>query len=215
MGILRATPQRWTWFSQRGLVLAAVAGLHALALLGLLRFGIRYSVAAEPPAMQAVFIKVDGRDVPRPRIEPELEAPPVLLPQLQVPVIRPAQAATAISVAVVSAPPRLQEAPAMALDPHHPVEVQHVDYLEQVAPRYPPQAKRARAEGTVFLRVIINPDGRPRHVQIERSSGFALLDEAAREAVLKCLFRPHRENGVAHSASAIVPVQFSLRGRNG
>jgi protein TonB len=215
MGILRATRRRWSWLSQRGLVLAGVAALHALAILGLLHFGHRVSVATEAPALQAVFIEVEGREVARPRLEPELEPPPLLLPQLQVPVIRPAQEVTAITVAVVSTPPRSQQAPAKALDPQHPVEVQAVDYLEQVAPRYPPQAKRARAEGTVLLRVIINPDGRPRDVRIERSSGFALLDEAAREAVLKCLFRPHRENGVAHSASAIVPVQFALSGRNG
>ena len=79
-----------------------------------------------------------------------------------------------------------------------------------VKPRYPPKAKRARLQGTVYLVVLIDEEGNPKDVRIHRSSGFEMLDTAAREAVCTFRFRPHRVNGVAHSARAIVPIQFSL-----
>jgi len=93
------------------------------------------------------------------------------------------------------------------------VELQTVDYLQRVEPRYPPMARRARAQGTVFLRVIIGPDGKPVEVRVERSSGHEVLDVAARTAVLKWLFRPYQENGIARAASVIVPIEFSITGR--
>ena len=56
-------------------------------------------------------------------------------------------------------------------------------------------------------------DGRPREVEVARSSGFALLDKAACEAVLGALFKPHRRNNVARRMVVIVPVDFFLNVR--
>jgi TonB family protein len=69
-------------------------------------------------------------------------------------------------------------------------------------------------QGVVHLRVLIGPDGEPREIRIDRSSGYKALDEAAREAVSRSQFRPYRENGVARMAVVIVPVEFTLTGRN-
>jgi protein TonB len=122
-------------------------------------------------------------------------------------------APTAITVVASAEPP----APPAARHPgaDAPVPVDSVEYLRQVPPRYPPQARRARAQGIVYLSVVIDHDGRPREVRIHRSSGSELLDSAARDAVLQFLFRPYRENGVARSAQVIVPVEFSLKSRHG
>src|SRR5690606_253948 len=103
----------------------------------------------------------------------------------------------------------------VAIDADIPVELETIDYLERVEPRYPPAAKRARAQGTVFLRVIIGTDGRPREVRVEQTSGHELLDEAACSAVQKWLFRPYRENGIARAASVIVPLKFQISTRRG
>jgi periplasmic protein TonB len=61
------------------------------------------------------------------------------------------------------------------------------------------------------LRVLVDAAGRPAQVQVERSSGFARLDDAAREAVEKFLFRPHEVNGVAQPAQVLIPIGFDRR----
>lgn len=214
MGLLHPQSARRAALGRRGAVLAAICGLHVLAVAGLCHMGLRPEVAVEEPVMQAVFLSSDAPQVSAPELKPEFEPPPVQLPVMQVPLI-PAAAETAITVTWVPDPPRAPAPPsvAAAVDLSAPVPLEAIDYLEQARPQYPPQAKRARAQGTVYLRVVIDPQGRPCEVHIERSSGFELLDLAAREALLKSLFRPYRENGVARSASAIVPVRFSLNSR--
>jgi hypothetical protein len=37
------------------------------------------------------------------------------------------------------------------------------------------------------------------------------LDEAARVAVARAIFKPYVNGGIARAAAAIVPVEFSLR----
>jgi protein TonB len=91
-----------------------------------------------------------------------------------------------------------------------PRQVADVAYSRPPAPRYPPEAKRARAQGLVLLRVLIDAQGRAAAVSVHRSSGHAALDDAARAAVLAALFKPYEENGVARSAEVIVPIEFSL-----
>ncbi len=53
--------------------------------------------------------------------------------------------------------------------------------------------------------------GRPAQIQIERSSGFARLDDAARVAVEKALFHPHVVNGIAQPAQVLIPIEFARR----
>jgi protein TonB len=79
------------------------------------------------------------------------------------------------------------------------------------APRYPRQALRQRLEGTVTLRVLVDEQGWPREVEVERSSGHRELDRAAREQVLaKWRFHPAQAQGRAVRAYALVPIAFSL-----
>ena len=165
--------------------------------------------------IQAVLLHAELPEQPRPQIEPQfalpaIEVPPVLIHVQQAP------PPTAIRVATHRPPQTAVVATIPAVvDADVPVEVESVDYLQRVEPRYPPMARRAHAQGTVFLRVIIGTDGRPREVRVERSSGHELLDVAARNAVEKWLFRPYRENGIARAASVIVPIEFAITRRSG
>jgi TonB family protein len=45
-------------------------------------------------------------------------------------------------------------------------------------------------EGTVTLKFLIGVDGKVIQADIEKTSGFTRLDEAARNALSKCQFRP-------------------------
>jgi len=89
--------------------------------------------------------------------------------------------------------------------------VESVEYLRAAPPVYPRESQRRREHGTVILRVLVDADGRPAQVQVERSSGFERLDDAAREAVEKFLFRPYEVNGVAQPAQVLIPIGFDRR----
>lgn len=78
--------------------------------------------------------------------------------------------------------------------------------------RFPTQALRLHMQGTVILRVLVNENGEPVDVVVERSSGYPLLDKSAREQVLASWrFQPAVIDGHAVKAWARVPVQFALQ----
>ena len=57
-------------------------------------------------------------------------------------------------------------------------------------PGYPREAAARREEGDVGLIVDVAADGHAAAVQIASSSGYAVLDDAARRAVSRWHFRP-------------------------
>ena len=63
-------------------------------------------------------------------------------------------------------------------------------------PAYPAMARRLGEEGEVRLDVWVGADGRVRDVRLTRSSGSALLDDAAIEALRAWQFRPATVDGV-------------------
>jgi len=79
------------------------------------------------------------------------------------------------------------------------------------APVYPSESSRKRERGTVLLRVLVDAAGRPAQVELERSSGYSRLDDAARTAVQKALFRPYEVNGIAQPAQVLIPIEFTRR----
>jgi len=92
-----------------------------------------------------------------------------------------------------------------------PPMIEEIDYVKAPAPVYPRESQRSRERGTVLLRVLVDALGHPAQIQIERSSGYARLDDAARAAVEKALFRPHEVNGVAQPAQVLIPIEFTRR----
>lgn len=83
--------------------------------------------------------------------------------------------------------------------------------LKNPAPPYPPLARRLGQEGQVTLRIAIDTAGLPTHVEVQRSSGFPLLDESALKAVCCWKFIPARTAGVARASVAMLQVHFVLK----
>ncbi|MGM0594968.1 MAG: energy transducer TonB, partial [Pseudomonadota bacterium] len=86
------------------------------------------------------------------------------------------------------------------------------DYLRNPPPRYPRLSRRMKEQGEVLLRVEVGPEGRPRQIELHRSSGHPRLDRAARQAVEQWRFVPARRGESAVSAWVVVPIAFSLGG---
>jgi protein TonB len=78
------------------------------------------------------------------------------------------------------------------------------EIIHRVAPAYPLAARRKGIEGDVILLVRFDAAGRPVHIAVVSSSGSALLDDAARDAVIHWRFR-------GGSAGALeLPLTFRL-----
>jgi len=62
----------------------------------------------------------------------------------------------------------------------------------------------------VLIAAEIRADGRIGTVRVKRSSGYALLDDSALEAVRAWRFEPARRMGAAVDAWVEIPIRFKL-----
>lgn len=77
-------------------------------------------------------------------------------------------------------------------------------------PAYPDAARRAGEVGEVGLTVRVAEDGRVAVVDIDRSSGFGALDDAARSAALRWRFRAASRDGVEVPSFVRLTASFVL-----
>jgi protein TonB len=86
----------------------------------------------------------------------------------------------------------------------------NADYLNNPAPAYPALSRRLGEQGRVVIRVLIDKDGKPQQGNIEQSSGYARLDQAALRAAMDWRYVPGRRDGKAQDMWFSVPIQFTL-----
>jgi TonB family protein len=79
---------------------------------------------------------------------------------------------------------------------------------KQQAPAYPPAAKSMRTTGVVKVEVTVNETGEVAEVQ--KTSGPALLQAAAKDAIRKWKFKPFMRDGQPVKATGFVNFNFSL-----
>ncbi|MCG3134706.1 MAG: hypothetical protein HMLKMBBP_02057 [Planctomycetes bacterium] len=86
-----------------------------------------------------------------------------------------------------------------------------VRIVSQTAPSYPDDARDAGAEGVVRLVVEVLADGSPGEIEIEVTSGWRSLDDAAVAAVRRWRFAAATIDGVPCRARVRVPpIRFRL-----
>ena len=202
----------------------APALLGALAVHGLVGWAllsvdtVREAVIEAVPAM--IVTMIDERPEPEPYVPPPPANPQVQL--VPMPLLVPLQ----IDSTETAAPAELTrpqvvetsaitdiEAPVRAqvpVPPRKTIPASAVEYLISPKPVYPLFSRRAGERGTVMLRVLINEQGLPAHIEVEASSGYARLDEAAVSAMQRARFKPYSEDGVALSVWAPAPIIFEL-----
>ena len=83
------------------------------------------------------------------------------------------------------------------------------EVLWKIEPEYTEDARRAKIQGTVVLRIEIDPRGQVGNVSVRQTLGLG-LDERAIDAVRSWKFRPARRNGKPIAAAAFVEVNFRL-----
>lgn len=81
----------------------------------------------------------------------------------------------------------------------------------QPKPPYPDFARRLGHEGRVVIRIQVLASGAVAAARIERSSGYAVLDEAALATIKRWRFRPAQRGGQPVDATLNVPITFRLQ----
>jgi protein TonB len=144
---------------------------------------------------------------PQLRTSQPLPAPNAIKAEAALPATTPAQPEIAPSAAppVVAAPPAPAAITAAVVAPRFDAA-----YLKNPAPGYPIEARRRHETGKVYLEVYVNAGGAADRVEIKTSSGYPVLDRAAKDAVQMWRFVPARQGGQAVSARVIVPIVFNL-----
>ncbi len=79
-----------------------------------------------------------------------------------------------------------------------------------VKPTYPSMSRRRGETGTAYVHFIIGVTGKIESVQLQKSSGYPRLDEAALEATRASTCPPYIENGQAIRAAHTLPFNFTL-----
>lgn len=77
------------------------------------------------------------------------------------------------------------------------------------APNYSEEARKAKLQGTVMLSLVVDAHGNPTHIQVVRSLGMG-LDENAIEKTRAWKFTPGTRNGVPVPVRVVLEVTFRL-----
>ena len=83
-------------------------------------------------------------------------------------------------------------------------------YKENAPPSYPEIARVRGYEGIVLVFAEILPDGRVGNMKIRKSSGYAILDQSAIEAVKPWKFEPAKKSGNPFTVWVELPIKFIL-----
>lgn len=79
-----------------------------------------------------------------------------------------------------------------------------------VKPDYPPLLLARDVEGKVTVQALVDTVGQVVDVQVLTSTGESLFEQAARDAVLQCRFRPYRQGGEASEVYAVFRFSFKI-----
>lgn len=101
--------------------------------------------------------------------------------------------------------------PEIEIVPYYKVEVKPQP-VYQAVPNYPDLARRAGIEGQAVVKALVDIDGSIMQVQILKSSGNQMLDEAALGAARQWKFTPAKQRDKFVRVWVSIPINFRLTG---
>jgi len=198
----------------KGLGLGLVVLLHLLLLWAIQSGLARVVTQKAKVVVDAVLLTEDKPAIPPPSAPKNLPPPPKTAPPppayvlpVEVPVAVPAAANAIAAVANTPAPPA-PAAPGPKAEPVRTAAVVNAAHCEK--PEYPSASRRLEEEGTVHLRFLVGADGKVIQSEVEKSSGYKRLDEAARAGLSRCQFRPATVDGKPEQAWASMRYTWRL-----
>ena len=190
---------------------ASKSGAFALTLLAhALAIGCLATLRSEPneksiaPTQFVIVAPEHNADEVAKPPEPTVEIPKFDVPIVAFEVEPVIQESNAVTIAQQSvAAPTTSSA-----NVDMPKEVSSVEYIREPIAKYPPAARALKQRGVVTLRALIDAEGHALEVAVHRSSGYKLLDDAARKAVMTALFKPYKEDGRPMPVYVLIPIEF-------
>lgn len=195
---------------------ALVAGMHVLGAYLLLLHAPTREAVKHATALMVTLVREQPKVEQKPTESPK---PLPVKPELArvEPIPMPLIATTTASADIAATPPAPQP-PAQPMRPMDPGPAKTVvppkfdaDYLDNPAPVYPRLSKRLNEVGNVALMVFVDATGAPGKIDIQTSSGYERLDQAAIEAVRRWRFVPAKQGDKSVAAWVLVPIYFSLK----
>ncbi|UEP26860.1 MULTISPECIES: energy transducer TonB [unclassified Burkholderia] len=158
---------------------------------------------------------------PTPRVKPKVEPKPVqkaAKPAPQPVAQSPAPSPTPAPAADPTPAPAAPAAAAPAATPAPARETMQVSAPKNVPalqcnfvkPDYPSMSRRRGESGTAYVHFVVGVTGKIESVELQKSSGYPRLDDAALDAMRSTTCRPYIENGQAIRAARTQPYNFGL-----
>ena len=200
-----------------GLVIVVV--LHVVMIYALVHGLARKIVEIVNQPLETKIVeevKPPPPDKPPPPPPPRLAAPPPpYMPtpevQLQATPTAPTITATTDVKPTEPVPPPARPVEAPAPPARAPVRTKAVvDAKACEKPPYPPAALRANEIGITKLSFLIDTDGKVLESKIEGSSGSRRLDEAARNGLGLCKFKPAMTDGKPERSWAQIEFEWKI-----
>ncbi|MBR7946118.1 energy transducer TonB [Burkholderia cenocepacia] len=158
---------------------------------------------------------------PVPRVKPKVEPKPVQkaaepTPQpvapSPAPSPTPAPAADPTPAPAAPAPAAPAATPGPARETMQVSAPKNVPTLQCnfVKPDYPSMSRRRGESGTAYVHFVVGVTGKIESIDLQKSSGYPRLDDAALDAMRSTTCRPYIENGQAIRAARTQPYSFGL-----
>ncbi len=194
--------------------LALTVLVHCIVLVGvMLNVGYKAAVIKPPTPLEVTLLQaapvMSAPPITQPAPPKPTKATPAIQPQVK-PEVRPAPVRTEPAPAAITpapAPPVKQAAePAPEIKSASPpvavaapvktsVSLDASYVASNPKPPYPAMARRLGEEGTVFMRVLVSAEGLADKVELKKTSGSQILDQAALDTIKKWKFNPARIDG--------------------
>ena len=207
------------WLPSFGLVVL----LHVTAWWGFAHFKSAIVPPRPLPVVQVTLLAPPAP--PEPRVVPLQQPPPKVERQPKPALEKTIPAPTPVAVMQPVAEHAVQQAPVAVAPPSPPAPSPlaplasepviepprfNAAYLSNPPPAYPLAARRRGIVGTVLVRAEISAGGECQRVELKKTSGHEMLDQAALEAVKKWRFVPAKRGSQAVVAWVEVPITFKL-----
>lgn len=158
---------------------------------------------------------------PVPRVKPKVEPKPVQkaakptpqpVAQSPAPSPTPAPAADPTPAPAAPAPAAPAATAAPARETMQVSAPKNVPTLQCnfVKPDYPSMSRRRGESGTAYVHFVVGVTGKIESIDLQKSSGYPRLDDAALDAMRSTTCRPYIENGQAIRAARTQPYSFGL-----
>jgi protein TonB len=219
--------------AERNGLIGGVVAVHALALWGLLQVGAVQDAVRHVTPLMVDFISVAPPPKPAPPpptpapqqpiaraapVQPSVIAAAPVPADAPTPFVVPPPAEPAPVLQAAPTAPQVAAAPAPAPPAPPPpappqprlLPASNIAYLVAPLIELPLASRRLGEQGLVLLRVLVGVDGLPRQVSVQRSSGFARLDEQAVSAMKRARFKPQTDQGTPIEWIVIAPLQYEI-----